>query len=127
MTSILIVEDESIVAWDIQETLENLGYQVLSRVSSGEEAIQLSETNHPDLVLMDIRLDGEMNGIQAAQEIYTHLGIPIIYLTAHADEQTLGEATTTNPFGYLVKPFRSQELHTTIQVALQTEKARHNL
>ena len=122
MTSILIVEDESIVAWDIQETLENLGYQVLSRVSSGEEAIQLSETNHPDLVLMDIRLDGEMNGIQAAQEIYTHLGIPIIYLTAHADEQTLGEATTTNPFGYLVKPFRSQELHTTIQVALRRHR-----
>jgi PAS domain S-box-containing protein len=123
MTNILVVEDESIVAWDIKETLEKLGHQVVDLVVSGAEAIQAATTSRPDLVLMDIRLAGSIDGITAGDEIYGRLKIPVIYLTAHADEHTLERATQTNPFGYIIKPFRSQTLQSTIQVALQ----RHQL
>lgn len=126
MTNILIVEDESIVAWDIKETLEKLGHQVVDLVGSGADAIRSAITSQPDLVLMDIRLTGAMDGITAAQEIYDRLNIPIVYLTAHADARTLERATQTNPFGYITKPFQAQTLHSTIQVALQrhqTEKS----
>ena len=119
LTKILIVEDENIVAWDIKEALEKLGHTVVARVVSGAEAIQIAATARPDLVLMDIRLEGDIDGIAAAAEIYSRFDIPVIYLTAHADDDTLDRATATNPFGYLVKPFRERELHTTIQVALR--------
>ncbi len=119
MTKILIVEDENIVAWDIKEALEKLGHTVVASVVSGAEAIQIAATARPDVVLMDIRLEGDMDGIAAAAEIYSRFDIPVIYLTAHADDHTLERATATNPFGYLVKPFRQRELHTTIQVALR--------
>ena len=119
MTNILIVEDESIVAWDIKETLEKLGHQVVDLVVSGAEAIRAAATSQPDLVLMDIRLAGGMDGITAADEIYHRLHIPVVYLTAHADERTLERATQTNPFGYIIKPFRWQTLQSTIKVALQ--------
>jgi PAS domain S-box-containing protein len=119
MTKILIVEDESIVAWDIKETLEKLGHQVVDLVVSGAEAIQSVTTSHPELVLMDIRLAGAMDGIAAAEEIYDRFKIPVVYLTAHADDRTLARATQTNPFGYIIKPFRSQTLQSTIQVAIQ--------
>jgi PAS domain S-box-containing protein len=119
MTNILIVEDESIVAWDIKETLEKLGHQVVDLVVSGAEAIRAATTSHPDLVLMDIRLAGEIDGITAGAEIYERLNIPVVYLTAHADERTLDRATQSNPFGYIIKPFRSQTLQSTIQIACQ--------
>jgi PAS domain S-box-containing protein len=123
MTNILIVEDESIVAWDIKETLEKLGYQVVDFAISGAEAIRAATTSRPDLVLMDIRLAGAIDGITAGAEIYDRLNIPVVYLTAHADDRTLERATQTNPFGYILKPFRSQTLQSTIKVALQ----RHQL
>jgi len=119
MSNILIVEDENIVAWDIREALEQLGHNVLADVASGQEAIKIATRNQPDLILMDIRLEGEMDGITAADNIYSCLQIPIVYLTAHADDDTLERATKTKPFGYLIKPFEKQELHTTIQVALK--------
>jgi PAS domain S-box-containing protein len=119
MTKILIVEDESIVAWDIKETLEKLGHQVVDLVISGAEAIRAATMCRPDLVLMDIRLTGEMDGIMAGDEIYDRLKIPVVYLTAHADDRTLERATQTNPFGYIIKPFRSQTLQSTIQIACQ--------
>jgi PAS domain S-box-containing protein len=119
MAKILIVEDEIIVAWDIKETLEKLGHTVVEMAVSGAEAIGSAANDSPDLVLMDIRLEGEMDGIAAGDEIYHQLRIPVVYLTAHADELTLARATKTDPFGYVVKPFQSQSLQSTIKVALQ--------
>jgi PAS domain S-box-containing protein len=123
MAKILIVEDEVIVAWDIKETLEKLGHTVVDLAISGAEAIQSATNDRPDLVLMDIRLDGEMDGIATGDEIYRRLKIPVVYLTAHADEFTLERATKTNPFGYIIKPFHSQSLQSTVKVALQRHQA----
>lgn len=120
MTSarILIVEDESIVALDIKNQLLSLGYTVLGIVSSGKRAVQKAVETEPDLVLMDVKLKGEMDGIEAAEQIHARLDIPVIYLTAFADEATLQRAKVTEPFGYLLKPFEGRELHTTIEMAL---------
>jgi PAS domain S-box-containing protein len=117
--NILIVEDEKIVAWDIKERLEGLGYQIAARAISGEAAIVSLAQTKPDLVLMDIQLPGQLNGIETAKIIYDQFNIPVVYLTAHSDEKTLQAATATNPFGYLLKPFQSRELHSTIQIALR--------
>lgn len=119
MAKILIVEDETIVAWDIKETLEKFGHTVVDLVVSGSEALGSAFNDSPDLVLMDIRLEGDIDGITAGEEIYQQLKIPIVYLTAHADELTLARATRTNPFGYVLKPFQPQSLQSTIKVALQ--------
>jgi PAS domain S-box-containing protein len=123
MANILIVEDEYIVAWDIKETLNKLGHQTIDLVGSGEEAIRSARHHDPDLVLMDIRLNGQIDGIIAGHEIYHQLDIPVVYLSAHADEVTLKRATRTNPFGYIIKPFQAQSLQSTIQIALN----RHQL
>lgn len=123
---ILIVEDENIVAWDIQESLEKLGYKVLARAASGKQALRIVATMKPDLVLMDIQLESEMSGLEAAREISINYGIPIVFLTAHADDRTLEQAAQTNPFGYLVKPFQWRELHSTIQIALRRHEIEKN-
>lgn len=117
-TRILIVEDEGIVALDIQQQLIGLGYDVPAMAASGEDAIRKAAETRPDLVLMDIRLKGEMDGIQAAQHIQARSGIPIIYATAHSDEATLQRAKITGPFGYVLKPFETRELHIAIEIAL---------
>jgi diguanylate cyclase (GGDEF)-like protein/PAS domain S-box-containing protein len=117
-TRILIVEDEIIVATDIQTTLLSLGYDVLDIVSSGEEAIHRVQELQPDFVLMDIRLQGELDGIQAAEAITESFSIPILFLTAYADQKTLERAKLTKPMGYILKPFEERELYTTIEVAL---------
>jgi PAS domain S-box-containing protein len=122
MAKLLIVEDEGVVAWHIQEALENLGHIVVASIASGQKAIEIAEQNQPDLVFMDIRLKGEVDGIKAAQEIRTRFNIPVIYLTAYADDQTLERALATNPLGYLVKPFQEKELQTTLEVALHRHK-----
>jgi two-component system, cell cycle sensor histidine kinase and response regulator CckA len=119
---ILIVEDERIVAGDIRSRLRRLGYTVVDMVSTGDEAIQRADALHPDLVLMDIRLEGPMDGIQAAEAIRSRLDIPVIYLSAFADKQTVERAKVTEPFGYLIKPFEDSELHSTIEVALYKRK-----
>ncbi|MBU7582155.1 MAG: response regulator [Nostoc sp. TH1S01] len=118
---ILIVEDEQLVADDLRETLEDLGYIVPALVASGEQAILTAETLRPDLVLMDIRLEGEMDGIEASSEIQSRFNLPVVYLTANADRATLERAKTSQPFGYIVKPFDERILVTTIEIAL----ARH--
>jgi PAS domain S-box-containing protein len=123
MAKILIVEDEVIVAWDIKETLEKLGHTVVDLAISGAEAIRSATIDSPDLVLMDIRLEGEIDGIATGHEIYHRLKIPVVYLTAHADEFTLERATKTDPFGYIIKPFQSQSLQSTIKVALQRHQS----
>jgi len=115
---ILVVEDESIVAMDIKHRLESLDYQVPEIASSGEEAVEKASKTNPDLILMDIVLKGEMDGIDAAQLIKDRFDIPVVYLTAYSDEKTLKRAKITGPFGYIIKPFEDQELHSAIEVAL---------
>jgi signal transduction histidine kinase/CheY-like chemotaxis protein len=117
-TRLLIVEDESIVAKDIQRRLKNLGYTVAGIATAGDTAIQQAEALKPDLVLMDIMLKGNMDGVDTAQQIRARLGIPVVYLTAHSDEGTLQRAKLTGPFGYVLKPFEERDLHTTIEIAL---------
>jgi len=115
---IMIVEDENIVALEIQLRLESLGYVVPTVVSSGEEAIKKAETTHPDLVLMDIKLKGEMDGIEAAERIRACFDIPVVYITAYADENTLQRAKITAPYGYILKPFEERELQANIEIAI---------
>ncbi len=119
MTKILIVEDERVTAWNLQESLEALGYHIAGSTGSGEEAIALAVATRPNLVIMGICLeDAAVDGIIAAGRIRQELGIPIVYLTAHADENTLNRALATQPLGYLIKPFDTIELRTTIEAAL---------
>lgn len=115
---ILIVEDEAIVALHEEENLKNMGYTVAGKASSGEEAIRKAEETKPDLVLMDIVLKGEMDGIEAAGQIHTRFNIPVVYVTAYGDEKTLQRAKLTEPFGYILKPFKERDLHVAIGIAL---------
>lgn len=120
--NILVVEDESIVSKDIQQSLKKLGYNVVGAASTGEAAVQLAEEKQPDLILMDIMLKGAKSGIEAASEIKEKFNIPVIYLTAYADESTLSKAKITEPFGYILKPFKEIDLHTSIEMALFKHK-----
>jgi len=124
---ILIVEDESVVAMDIQRILQNLGYEVTGTVASGQAAVQEARQNPPDLVLMDITLNGPMDGIEAAAQIRSDLGIPIVYLTAHTEDMTVDRAITVEPFGYLAKPFKDRELKAAIETALCLAKCEKEL
>ena len=116
--SILIVEDESVVALDLAATLEKLGYTVAGVTARGREALRLAVKQQPSLVLMDIHLKGDLDGIRAAQQIQEELLIPVVYLTAYSDDATLNRARVTHPFGYLLKPFDDRELEVAIQIAL---------
>ena len=115
---VLIVEDEAIVAADLRAKLKRLGYTVVGTASQGESAIQLAAAERPNLVLMDILLAGDMDGIEAADRIRKQYHIPIVFLTAHSDSDTLARAKVTAPFGYLLKPFNERELETHIEMAL---------
>src|SRR3989304_8259393 len=103
-TRILVVEDEIIIAEDMQRKLKKMGYVVPAIASSGEEAIRKIKENIPDLILMDIVIHGNMDGIETAGQIHSLFDIPVVYLTAYADEKTLQRAKITQPFGYLIKP-----------------------
>ncbi len=124
---ILVVEDEGIIAEDIQMSLQDFGYEVLSVVTTGEESIRRAGEGRPDLVLMDVVLSGDMDGIEAATRIHHQFNIPIVYLTAYADDKMLERAKITEPFGYLLKPFRDRELHSTIEMALFKSKLESQL
>jgi PAS domain S-box-containing protein len=124
---ILVVEDESIVAMDIKHRAEGLGYSVTGITPSGEGAIQKASETLPDLVLMDIVLKGDMDGVEAAQKIRDTLDIPVVYLTAYSDEKTLKRAKVTEPFGYIIKPFEDRELHSAVEVALYKHKMESKL
>jgi DNA-binding LytR/AlgR family response regulator len=117
-TNVLVVEDESIVSKDIQHSLKKLGYNVVGAAATGEKALELAISERPDIILMDIMLKGDMNGIETAEKIKEDLRIPIIYLTAYADESTLEKAKITEPYGYIIKPFKEVDLHTSIEMAL---------
>jgi PAS domain S-box-containing protein len=116
--NILIVEDEAIVARDLQNRLEAMGYVVPARASTGMEAIRNAEETHPDLVLMDIVLRGKIDGVEAARRISDHFDIPVIFLTAYSDEETVQRAKIIEPYGYIVKPFDDRQLQTNIEIAI---------
>ncbi|OPY21137.1 MAG: two-component response regulator [Methanomethylovorans sp. PtaU1.Bin093] len=115
---ILVVEDENIVALEIKKRLQKLGYIVPGVASTGEDAISKAEGILPDLVLMDIMLKGEIDGINAAGEIRKRFNIPVIYLTAYSDGDTIERAKLTEPYGYILKPFEEDDLRTAIEIAL---------
>ncbi len=116
--SILVVEDEFIVAADISASLRKVGYRVLATVPTGAEAFDAVRRSQPDLILMDIKLKGELDGIQTAERIQQEFRIPVIYLSAFTDEDTLSRAKLTEPFGYITKPFNQREVYSAIEMAL---------
>jgi len=124
---ILVVEDERIVARDLQVRLTNLGYQLTGTASSKREALQSVQINRPDIVLMDIRLNGVPDGIDAARALRTSFNLPVIYLTGHSDNATLSRARTTEPFGYILKPFENRELVAAIETAVYKHQAETRL
>lgn len=115
---ILIVEDEKIIAIDLQRRLERFGYSVVGMASEGNEAVALALELEPDIILMDIMLAGDVDGVAAAKAINDVKDIPFIFLTAYTDEKTLERAKTVQPYGYILKPFKERELYTTIDIAL---------
>jgi light-regulated signal transduction histidine kinase (bacteriophytochrome) len=120
---IMIVEDERILALDLAETLDELGYTVAGMAARGEEAIELARQLHPQLILMDVRLDGNIDGITAAEAIRDEHDVPVVFLTAHADDDTLQRATSTDASAYLVKPFKPPDLRCVIEIALHKHAA----
>lgn len=116
--NILVTEDESIVRKDIERSLQKLGYNVIGSADTGEKAIELAKDLKPDLALMDIMLKGGMTGVEAAQHIKEQRDIPVIFLTAYADEKTLNKAKITEPHGYILKPFKEIDIHTSIEMAM---------
>lgn len=124
---IIVVEDEIIVAEHIRRSLQNMGYSIPCVVSSGEKAIIEVENKNPDLVLMDIVLEGKMDGIETAMQIKSRFNIPVVYLTAYTDEKILERAKITEPFGYVIKPFDERELHINIEIALYKNKMEREL
>lgn len=124
---ILIVEDEVFTADQEEKRLTELGYEVVGKVATGKEAIHLARETNPDLVLMDIKLRGEMDGIATAEVLKEELGIAVIYVTAFSDEDLLSRAKLTEPFGYILKPFDGQELKSNIEMALYKRKAEEDV
>ncbi len=130
MAKIMVVEDESIVAKDLELTLKRLGYIVPATASSSEDALSKAAQHRPDLVLMDIHLKGAVDGIATARQLRREMNIPVIYLTAYADDDTVARARESEPFGYLLKPFNERELKSMLEVALYKHESearlRHN-
>ncbi len=124
---ILIVEDESVMALNIQMRLEAASYRVTGVADSAQTALTLAIATQPDLILMDIRLKGDQNGVSVAQKIRNQFDIPIIYLTAYTDATTLQEAQQTEPYGYILKPFDPANLYSTIEIALKKHQAQRQL
>lgn len=118
VVKILIVEDELLIAHDMKMQLIRLGFSVLAPASSAREAIERIEPERPDLVFMDIRIEGEQDGIEAAQVLRRQYGLPVVFLTAHADAATLERAQASQPLGYLTKPFTNVDLKAVVEMAL---------
>ena len=117
---VLIVEDEFAVAMELEDHLGAMGYTVIDHVMTGAEAVERAEQTDPDLVLMDVRLDGPMDGVEAARRIRASRSLPVVFVTAYSDDDTLERATQTTPYGYIVKPFDRRELYATLEVARRT-------
>lgn len=125
--NLLVVEDEFIIAQNLRNQLTDLGYAVLDVVSSGERAFQSIEKQQPDLVLMDIVLNGPLDGIETASRIRSQYGVPVIYITAFADKELFERAKITEPYGYLLKPFEERELQANIEMSLYKSKMENAL
>jgi CheY-like chemotaxis protein len=119
---IMIVEDEAIIATAIKMDLQDMGYEVTSIVHSGEKAVSEAKKEKPDLILMDIALAGEMDGIEAAEKIHFFSDIPIIYITAYSDEEMVKKAKFTEPYGYIIKPAKERDLRISVEIALYKHK-----
>ncbi|MCK4837233.1 MAG: response regulator [Desulfobulbaceae bacterium] len=126
-TSILIVEDEAIIGMEIQARLVKLGYDVPVVVDTGEKAIKEAGIMKPDLILMDISLKGDLDGVEVAKNIQQSLSIPVVFLTANTDDQTFQRVKRANPFGYIQKPFQERELHNAIEIALYKSRKEHEV
>jgi len=120
----LIVEDETLIAEELRERLARLGFSVIAAVDTAEEGIAIATRECPDLVLMDIRLKGEKDGVQAAKEIRLHVDVPIVYVTAYSDRLTVDQVKGSEHDGYILKPFHARELQSTVEVAMQRHAIR---
>ncbi|AEH60474.1 response regulator receiver protein [Methanosalsum zhilinae DSM 4017] len=123
---IIVAEDENIIGLRIKDKLEKMGYTVTAIVSSGEEAVSKTYSTMPDLILMDIRLKGQIDGVEAASQIRDKFDIPVIYLTAYSDEEILERAKKTEPYGYILKPFTENDLRTNIKMAFYKHYGKKN-
>ncbi len=129
-SKIMIVEDEALIGAELGDNLADLGYEVTGIVNSGKKALESIKAKKPDLILMDIKLKGDLDGIQVAEEIKKLKGPPIIFITAYLNDDFMNRAKITEPFGYLIKPVDSRELHSTIEISLykvKMEKERNEL
>jgi CheY-like chemotaxis protein len=122
-TKVMIVEDEAVVALHLRQELTKLGYFVAGVATSGEQALKMVYEVFPDIILMDIHIQGEIDGIETTKKIPRYLHIPVIYLTAYSEDSTLKRAGETYPYGYLIKPFLDRELHASIKMALERSRA----
>ncbi|MGB8953693.1 MAG: response regulator [Candidatus Aminicenantales bacterium] len=127
MKKILIVDDEATIATHLEEKLSLFGYHVIGRAASGELAIDMAKRFHPDLILMDIVMPGRMDGIEASLLIKKELGIPVVFLTAYGDDQFIKRAKEVEPFGYIIKPFRDEELKAAVEIALYNQAIKQKL
>jgi PAS domain S-box-containing protein len=126
-SKVLVVEDDRIVSRDIQNLLHRAGYEVVGSAVTGEEAVATASERRPDVILMDIRLEGEMDGIEAAELIRRERTMPVVFLTAYADDETIERAGASDPFGYLVKPFEETQLKAAIEIALYKHASERRL
>jgi CheY-like chemotaxis protein len=124
---ILVVEDEQIIGEDIKRTLEQFGYSVIDVMGTGEETLQKIDKLNPDMILMDIMLGGTLTGIETANEVLKSYDIPILYLTAYANEKILEDAKLTQPYGYIIKPFEEKELRASIEMAFYRHQMENTL
>ncbi len=124
---VLVVEDEAIIALEIEARLTAMGYEVLDCVASGEEALEIVNSSLPDVILMDINIQGKLDGVMLAKTIREHYSIPCIFLTAYSDDLTIKRAAGSNPLGYLTKPFSDREVHAAIQIGLYREEKEREL
>jgi CheY-like chemotaxis protein len=122
-TRVMIVEDEAVVALHLRQELNRLGYTVAGTATAGDQALRMIEEVFPDVILMDIHIQGEIDGIETASRIPRYLHVPVIFLTAYSEDVTLKRAGETHPYGYLIKPFLDRELHATIKMALVRSRA----
>lgn len=123
MIRIIIAEDEQIVAKDIGRRLEKLGYQVIARLKTGQEVLEKAAEEETDLVLMDVKLDGEMDGVETAEKLRELYDVRVIYLTAYADKLTMSRIRKTHPYGYILKPYTVRDLQSNIEAAVRVIEA----
>lgn len=127
MSRILLVDDEIVISMRLEEVLMSMGYDVVGVAASGNEAIEMARDHHPDLILMDIVMPGELDGIDAAAKIRSEIDIPVIFITGHAKDRLIERAKQVSPFGYILKPFQENQIKVAIEIALHKKKMEEQL